>query len=86
VTEAQMKALFGAGRHPDADRIVAALTAAGTSEPEARQASRLGRPYATYEPLPPVEDRVAARVEAYETEHPGGVRSRPQGRSPACAT
>ncbi len=46
VTEDQMKALFGEGRHPDADRIEAEMIAAGASPAEAMAATRLGRaPY-----------------------------------------
>ncbi|WP_147794736.1 MobF family relaxase [Cellulomonas sp. Y8] len=43
VTEAQMKALFGEGRHPDADAIERALVAGGASVKDAMAATRLGR-------------------------------------------
>ncbi|MBA3527808.1 MAG: relaxase domain-containing protein, partial [Propionibacteriaceae bacterium] len=48
VTEAQMKSLFGEGRHPDADRIAAGLVAAGAGVEEAVQATRLGRRFPRY--------------------------------------
>ncbi len=45
VGEAQMRALFGRGEHPDSDRLVAAALAAGASLLEARRAGRLGVPF-----------------------------------------
>lgn len=46
VSEQQMKALFGEGRHPDADQIEASIIASGGSAKDAEKASRLGRrPY-----------------------------------------
>ncbi|WP_063065713.1 MobF family relaxase [Nocardia violaceofusca] len=56
VAEAQMRALFGHGRHPDTDaitaRIIASETANGTSLKAASEiaarATRLGNPYRTY--------------------------------------
>ena len=61
VSEAQMRALFGDGAHPDRD----ALLAAGA--PEA--ATRLGTRYPTYQPLPPRAERVAAAARVFEAEH-----------------
>lgn len=49
VTEAQMKALFGEGLHPDADRLIAEQIAAGMSAKKAIQSVRLGRKFATYQ-------------------------------------
>lgn len=43
VHETQMKALFGEGRHPEADKIEADVLAAGGSAAAAERASRLGR-------------------------------------------
>lgn len=43
VSEAQMKALFGEGLHPDADRIIAEHIAAGMDPKAAVQEARLGR-------------------------------------------
>lgn len=56
VTEAQMRALFGHGRHPDTDaitaRVIASETAKGSSLKAATEiaerATRLGNPYRTY--------------------------------------
>lgn len=46
VSEAQMKALFGESRHPDADRIEAEIIANGGTVKQADMATRLGRrPY-----------------------------------------
>ncbi|WP_373123000.1 MobF family relaxase, partial [Mycobacterium marinum] len=46
VGEDQMKALFGEGLHPNADRIARHLTAFGVGEAGAIAAARLGRPFA----------------------------------------
>ncbi|NUR03819.1 MAG: relaxase domain-containing protein [Streptomyces sp.] len=74
VTEAQMKALFGLGQHPDADRIIADYLAehvrAGMTEAQreavqtaAIKAASLGRRFPSYEPLDAFEDRVAKRLD-----------------------
>ncbi|MHA3700720.1 MobF family relaxase [Jatrophihabitans sp. YIM 134969] len=49
VTEAQMVALFGEGRHPEAEQLERAAVAAGRSPAQVRQASRLGTPYRIHE-------------------------------------
>ncbi|RRD50524.1 MobF family relaxase [Arachnia propionica] len=49
VTEAQMKALFGEGLHPEADRLIAEQIAAGVSAKKAIEAVRLGRKFAAYQ-------------------------------------
>ncbi len=49
VTEAQMVALFGEGRHPNADQIERAATIAGAHPWLIDQASRLGAPYRIHE-------------------------------------
>ncbi len=64
VDEGQMKALFGRGMHPDADRIAAARLAAGGSPAAARAAGRLGRPFPDVDVLPPLAERVAERLAA----------------------
>ena len=61
VSEAQMRALFGEGAHPDRD----AMLAAGVDP----AATKLGAAYPTYERLPPFEDRVAVATRAFESEH-----------------
>lgn len=43
VTETQMKALFGEGRHPDADRIERELVRGGAGVQDALRATQLGR-------------------------------------------
>jgi conjugative relaxase-like TrwC/TraI family protein len=45
VSEEQMKALFGEGLHPNADRITQHLTGFGVSQSGALAAARLGRPF-----------------------------------------
>ena len=45
VTEDQMKALFGEGLHPNADRITAHLSGVGVAGAGAVAAARLGRPF-----------------------------------------
>ena len=62
VTEAQMVALFGEGRHPNADQIERALRAAGASEKEIDRASRLGSPYRIYEQANMFHRRCGGRV------------------------
>ncbi|NIH69219.1 conjugative relaxase-like TrwC/TraI family protein [Modestobacter marinus] len=49
VTEAQMLALFGQGRHPNADQIERAARLAGRAPQEVDGASRLGKPYLVFE-------------------------------------
>jgi conjugative relaxase-like TrwC/TraI family protein len=48
VSEAQMKALFGEGLHPDAEQIIAAAQADGKTADEAVAAAKLGRGYYAY--------------------------------------
>ncbi|MDD1386898.1 MobF family relaxase [Curtobacterium poinsettiae] len=48
VTEEQMKALFGEGLHPDADRIIAEAIAEGKTAKQAQEAAKLGRSYYAY--------------------------------------
>ncbi|MGW9159665.1 MobF family relaxase [Microbacterium sp. NPDC055665] len=49
VTEAQMKALYGEGLHPDADAITADMQAAGALPAEIKEAISLGRAYYQYD-------------------------------------
>ncbi|MDJ0324374.1 MobF family relaxase [Cryobacterium sp. PH31-AA6] len=48
VTEEQMKALYGEGLHPDAERIIADAQASGKTVGEATKAAKLGRSYYGY--------------------------------------
>src|SRR4051794_40803888 len=59
VTEAQMKNLFGEGRHPDAEGVAAGLVAPGVAPEEAARATRLGRRFPQYRPRPGVARKVA---------------------------
>lgn len=52
VTEEQMRALFGEGRHPDADAIQAKLISEGMSAKDALKATQLGRVYMQPESKP----------------------------------
>src|SRR3954471_6466025 len=49
VTEAQMVALFGQGRHPNAEQIERAARLAGKDPRKVEEASRLGSPYLVFE-------------------------------------
>lgn len=66
VTEAQMRNLFGEGRHPDADRLAAGLVAAGTTPEAAVRATRLGRRFPRYQARPGVARKVAEARAAEE--------------------
>ena len=62
VSEDQMKALFGEGLHPNADRITRHLTGVGVAKAGAIAAARLGRPF----PINDKENRFITRLrEAY---------------------
>ncbi|WP_236739796.1 relaxase domain-containing protein, partial [Mycobacteroides abscessus] len=61
VTEDQMKALFGEGLHPNADKITKYLTARGLGKQPATKAARLGGKFKVYEDPPFVK----ALSEAY---------------------
>ena len=66
VTEAQMRNLFGEGRHPDADTLAADLVAAGATAEAAVRATRLGRRFPQYQPRPGVARKVAEARAAEE--------------------
>ena len=69
VSEAQMRALFGEGRHPDADAIELAAVADGATPTQALQASALGRAFAVYAAEPSrYRQLVAARCAEWNTE------------------
>jgi conjugative relaxase-like TrwC/TraI family protein len=70
VSEAQMRALFGAGLHPDAQARIAAAVAAGQSREQAEVSGRLGRPFPVIEDTGRVwRDRVQAAYQAFAIEH-----------------
>jgi hypothetical protein len=64
VSEAQMRALFGAGMHPDADRIISHALEAGLSRQQAESVAQLGRRYPDFAALPDREKRITARLAA----------------------
>jgi DNA primase catalytic core len=68
VTEAQMKALFGEGRHPNADAIERAAIAAGKDADAVDRASRLGNPYRIHEQANMFHRRSAGAFRDYNTE------------------
>ena len=70
VTEAQMKNLFGEGRHPDADAVTVGLIAAGATPDEAAQATRLGRRFPRHRPRPGVA-RIVAEARAAAAQELG---------------
>jgi conjugative relaxase-like TrwC/TraI family protein len=67
VTAAQMKALFGEGRHPNADAIEAAVIAAGGTKAAALKAGALGRAFPTYDEPNTWRLLLAARYEAHSS-------------------
>lgn len=70
VDEAQMKALFGEGRHPRTDEIVAEIVAAGGSVDEALEATRLGRKMPTFANEKDNFDRwVESAFDRFEKQH-----------------
>ncbi|MET9030449.1 MobF family relaxase [Nocardia sp. NPDC004168] len=69
ITEAQMAALFGEGRHPDAAAITARLKADGVTQPWViRELTRLGRPFYRYRERPDFRRECAVAVEAWNIE------------------
>ena len=49
VEEAQMRSLFGSGRHPDTERLADELRAVGRSQVDVEHLVRLGSPFRVYE-------------------------------------
>lgn len=70
VTEAQMRSLFGEGRHPEAARIEEAALDAGQSLDQAKRASRLGRVFTRHlGNQPEFIQETARRYTAYNLAH-----------------
>jgi len=65
VSEAQMKALFGEGRHPDSDTITQAMIAEGKRPATALAATRLGVPFKVFEGATEFRTVVAQRFVAH---------------------
>ena len=82
VVEEQMRSLFGAGRHPDADRLEAEALAAGQTSEQARAAGALGQPFLVY--APPADGfrarcaRAFAAVNAARGQPPGAPLPAPE--------
>ncbi|GAB3673552.1 MobF family relaxase [Saccharopolyspora sp. NPDC049426] len=64
VTAAQMNALFGEGRHPEADRIEAEMIADGASQAEALAATKLGYRFRQHSGADELRSKV---IDAYKT-------------------
>ena len=80
VSEAQMKALFGEGLHPDAERLIQERMDAGDSAAAAVRAAQLGRRFPTFDTSREEEWRKALtdRLERRSAEQ--GIDSRDAGR------
>src|SRR5665647_2002476 len=71
VAEEQMRALFGEGRHPDADRIEHELVVAGAGVDEALRATRLGRRFPRFDAPDddPYESRLRAAFDQFRVDY-----------------
>ena len=67
VTEAQMKSLFGEGRHPNGEQIVADAALRGLSPAEATKAAQLGKPYLVHDAANMFQRRTAGAFRDYNT-------------------
>ena len=68
VTAAQMQALFGEGRHPDADGIEARAIAAGMSPNKALEATKLGNRFPRFGNIDDLRTKIREAYTAYNTE------------------
>ncbi|MFJ4167803.1 MobF family relaxase [Microbacterium sp. NPDC089698] len=66
VSEAQMRALFGEGLHPDADEIIEQAVKDGMSPEAAIKAARLGRRYPVYAPHETLSAKIQAEYDRFE--------------------
>jgi conjugative relaxase-like TrwC/TraI family protein len=69
VSEAQMRALFGRGMHPDAEQIIALELGAGRTRQSAEKAAKLGRSFPNYTTLAPRSERIATRIQGFRNKH-----------------
>jgi conjugative relaxase-like TrwC/TraI family protein len=70
VTEDQMRALFGEGLHPDAERLIAEAQEAGASVEAAIASTKLGRSYYRYgTPSQALKAQIQEGFDAYERTH-----------------
>ncbi|MBE1493183.1 conjugative relaxase-like TrwC/TraI family protein [Amycolatopsis lexingtonensis] len=81
VTPAQMNALFGEGRHPNADAIEAEMITGGATAEEALNATRLGRRFPQYSAL----DHLRSQVSQAYKDH-NRLQGRPIGAPISAAT
>lgn len=83
VTPAQMQALYGEGRHPNADAIEAQLIAEGTSTTHALAATKLGRHFPSYSSLDHLRSDVNKAYQDHNREqgHPFGAPIDPETRA-----
>ncbi|WP_350310620.1 MobF family relaxase [Amycolatopsis sp. RTGN1] len=81
VTPAQMNALFGEGRHPNADAIEAEMIANGATAAEALKATRLGRRFPQYSALDHLRSQVSQAYKDHNRQH-----DRPIGAPISAAT
>ena len=87
VTEAQMVALFGKGRHPNAEQVERAARAAGTEPQLVERASRLGTPYRLFQEGNEFRSRCSAEFRAYNTSRGlGSVAAVPENERAAVRT
>jgi len=69
VAEAQMLALFGEGRHPNATVIEEQQIAAGAAPTDALKATRLGKKFLVFEESPEFQKQLAQRFTAHNSAH-----------------
>ncbi|WP_370617721.1 MobF family relaxase [Mumia sp. Pv 4-285] len=69
VREDQMRSLFGAGMHPDAEQIIALEVTNGADPDQALASARLGLAFPTFQTRESRDARVAERVERYASKH-----------------
>ena len=68
VTEAQMKSLFGLGRHPNAPAMEVVVAAGGGSRAEVTAAGALGRAFNVYDAASSFQVQVAQALTAYNLQ------------------
>jgi hypothetical protein len=69
VTEQQMKNLFGAGIHPDAQRLEAEAVAEGYGVPAAMSLGRLGAKFPVFDAAPQWSENLAAAYRKHNLDH-----------------
>ncbi|MEW2507634.1 MobF family relaxase [Amycolatopsis sp. NPDC047767] len=69
VSAAQMQALFGEGRHPNADAMETELIAGGATADQALKATQLGRNFPVYSGLDGLRSKTSQAYKQYNREH-----------------